>query len=79
MTNATKRNEVNPELVKAIERLLPGCPGLAEATVRIYLIHVRADRLKQQNSDGVRALHYEIHESPEGRICASPRVVTVLK
>jgi hypothetical protein len=78
MTTAT-RSEVNPELVKAIERLLPGCPGLAEAMIRIYFMHLRADRSRRPNPDGIRAVHYEIHESPEGRICAVPRVVTILR
>ena len=75
----TTKEALNPELVKAIEQLLPGCPGLAEATIRIYYMHTQAERFRRRDPEAVGALNYEIFESPEGRICDYPRVVTVMK
>lgn len=64
---------VNPQLVKSIEDLLPGCPGLAEAMVRIYFLHRRFNRLPET------AQHYDVYVTPEGGICRQPRVVRVMK
>jgi hypothetical protein len=63
----TRITELNPDLVRAIEGLMPGCDrGLVEAMLRIHFARLAS-------SDRRGPGHWELHQSPEGRICGRPR------
>jgi hypothetical protein len=69
--NYMSQGELNPELVKAISDLLPDVdPGLVRGMLRIYY-------QRRVHHFGPGTGHWELHQSPEGKISDVPRFVIV--